>query len=151
MLAKDEDIRLRRDVLAELELDPAVDARLIGVAVEEGVVALTGHVGSYTSRANAEAVARRVPGVKGVANDLEVKPPASVDRDDVDIALAATHVLGRKLALPVGRVQVTVTEGWVMLDGSVEWQSQKRAAEDAVFLLAGVRGVTNRLRVGGRG
>jgi osmotically-inducible protein OsmY len=147
MTTKAGDIELRKDVLAELEWDPSIDARTIGVAVEDGVVALTGHVGSYASKANAEAIVKRVHGVQAVANDVEVKLPSSSERDDVDIARSAVHVLEWNVAVPKERLQVTVMNGWVTLEGSVDWQYQKRAAEDAVFLLAGVRGVTNNITV----
>ncbi|MGZ5474023.1 MAG: BON domain-containing protein [Thermoanaerobaculia bacterium] len=86
MTTRAEDIELRKDVLAELEWDPSVDARTIGVAAEDGVVALTGHVASYASKANAERIVKRVHGVQGVANDIDIKLPTSVERDDVDIA-----------------------------------------------------------------
>ena len=147
MTTKAEDIELRKDVLAELEWDPSIDAGTIGVAVDEHVVALTGHVGSYASKANAEAIVKRVHGVQGVANDLEVKLPTSAERDDVDIARSAVHALEWNVAVPRERLQVTVRDGWVTLEGSVDWQYQKRAAEDAVFLLAGVRGVMNSITV----
>lgn len=147
MTTRAEDIELRKDVLAELEWDPSVDARTIGVAVEDGVAALTGHVDSYATKANAEKIVKRVRGVQGVANDIEVKLPSSVERDDVDIARSAVHALEWNVAVPNDRVQVTVMNGWVTLDGSVDWYYQKRAAEDAVFLLAGVRGVANNLSV----
>ena len=147
MTTKVQDIELRRDVLEELEWDPSIDARTIGVAIEKGVIALTGHVGSYADKANAEKIVKRVHGVQGVANDLEVKLPTSFERDDVDIARSAVNALEWNVAVPKDRVKVTVAKGWVTLDGSVDWYYQKRAAEDAVFLLAGVRGVANNINV----
>lgn len=147
MTTKVQDIELRRDVLEELEWDPSIDARTIGVAIEKGVIALTGHVGSYADKANAEKIVKRVHGVQGVANDLEVKLSTLFERDDVDIARSAVNALEWNVAVPKDRVKVTVAKGWVTLDGSVEWYYQKRAAEDAVFLLAGVRGVANNINV----
>ena len=147
MTTKTEDIDLRQDVVDELEWDPSIDARTIGVAIEDGIIALTGHVGSYAAKANAERIVKRVHGVKGVANDLEVKLPTSLERDDVDIARSAVNALEWNVAVPKGRIKVTVSNGWVTLDGSVDWYYQKRAAEDAVFLLAGVRGVGNNITV----
>ena len=147
MTTKVQDIELRRDVLEELEWDPSIDARTIGVAIEKGVIALTGHVGSYADKANAEKIVKRVHGVQGVANDLEVKLSTSFERDDVDIARSAVNALEWNVAVPKDRVRVTVAKGWVTLDGSVDWYYQKRAAEEAVFLLAGVRGVANNINV----
>jgi osmotically-inducible protein OsmY len=147
MSTKSQEIDLRKDVVEELEWDPSVDARTIGVAIEAGVIALTGHVGSYAEKTNAEKIVKRVHGVQGVANDLEVKLATSFERDDVDIARSALNALEWHVSIPRNRVKVTVTKGWVALDGSVDWQYQKQAAEDAVFVLAGVRGVSNNINV----
>lgn len=145
MASRIEDIDLRKDVLDELEWDPSIDARTIGVAVEDGVVALTGHVDSYAEKATAEKIVKRVHGVQGVANDIEVKPESALDRNDADIALSAVHALEWNVHVPKDRVQVTVRNGWVTLEGDVDWHYQRAAAEDAVFLLAGVRGVDNEI------
>ena len=147
MSTRSQEIDLRKDVVEELEWDPSVDARTIGVGIESGVIALTGHVGSYAEKTNAEKIVKRVHGVQGVANDLEVKLATSFERDDVDIARSALNALEWHVSIPGNRVKVTVTKGWVALDGSVDWQYQKQAAEDAVFVLAGVRGVSNNINV----
>lgn len=147
MTTKIQDIELRKDVLEELEWDPSIDARTIGVAIEDGIIALTGHVGTYAAKANAEKIVKRVHGVQGVANDIEVKLPTSFERDDVDIARSAVNALEWNVSVPKDRIKVTVAKGWVTLDGSVDWYYQKRAAEDAVFLFAGVRGVANNINV----
>ena len=147
MTTKTQDIELRKDVVDELEWDPSIDARTIGVAIEDGIIALTGHVGTYAAKTNAEKIVKRVHGVQGVANDIEVKLSTSFERDDVDIARSAVNALEWNVSVPKDRVKVTVANGWVTLDGSVDWYYQKRAAEDAVFLLAGVRGVANNINV----
>ena len=147
MTTKTQDIELRKDVIDELEWDPSIDARTIGVAIEGGIIALTGHVGSYAEKTNAEKIVKRVHDVQGVANDLEVKLSTSLERDDVDIARSAVNALEWNVSVPKNRIQVTVTQGWVKLDGSVDWYHQKRAAEDAVFVLVGVRGVNNNINV----
>jgi len=144
---KTHDLNLRKDVLAELEFDPSIDARTIGVAIEDGIVALTGHVATYADKTNAEKVVKRVHGVIGVANDVEVKLSFNAERDDVDIARSAINALEWNVSVPKNRVTISVTKGWVTLDGDVDWYYQKRAAEDAVRLLAGVRGVTNKVIV----
>lgn len=149
-MTKQHDIDLRKDVLDELEWDPSIDARTIGVAVEDGIIALTGHVASYADKTNADKIVKRVHRVQGVANDLEVKPPTSYERDDVDIARSAVNALEWNAAVPKDRIKVSVTKGWVTLEGEVDWYYQKRAAEDAVGLLAGVRGVADKVTVKAR-
>ena len=144
---KTHDLNLRKDVLAELEFDPSIDARTIGVAVEDGIVALTGHVPSYADKTNAEKIVKHVHGVIGVANDVEVKISVGAERDDVDIARSAVNALEWNVSVPKNRVKVGVTKGWITLDGDVDWYYQKRAADEAVRLLAGVRGVTNKITV----
>lgn len=103
------------------------------------------------TRPTRKKIVKRVHGVQGVANDLEVKLATSFERDDVDIARSAVNALEWNVSVPKGRVKVTVAKGWVTLDGSVDWYYQKRAAEDAVFLLAGVRGVANNINVTTKG
>jgi osmotically-inducible protein OsmY len=141
------DIELRKDVLEELEWDPAIDARHIGVTVDKGIIGLTGHVSSYAEKTNAERIAKRVIGVEAVANDLEVKIPIKAEKDDVDIARSAVNALEWNVSVPHEKITIGVSKGWVTLEGEVEWYHQKRAAEDAIRLLAGVRGVTNKVTV----
>ena len=150
MNVKDRDLQLRKNVLAELEWDPSVDARTIGVSVEGGIVSLTGHAATYAEKMSAENIVKRVHGVAGVANELEVRLPATAERDDVDIARSVVNALDWNAAVPKERISVTVTHGWVTLEGAVEWYFQKRAADDAVRMLLGVRGVTNKVQVTAR-
>jgi len=135
------DQEIQKDVMAELRWDAQIQPNEIGVAVKDGVVTLTGWVDSYLKKWSAEDAARRVAGVKAVANDLEVK--LSTERTDPDIAAAAVHALEWDTSVPPGKVQVTVSKGWVTLRGEVEWQYQRQAAESAVRRLTGVKGVTN--------
>ncbi len=137
------DTDLRGDVVDELELEPSVDAAQIGVTAREGVVTLTGSVKSYSEKLTAERVAKRVHGVKAIANDIEVRLPGSSERTDSDIARAAVDALKWKTSVPDGRVTVSVTKGWVTLEGEVDWQYQKDAAFEAVHHLRGVKGVIN--------
>ena len=147
---KKQDFDLRKDVLDELEFDPSVDARTIGVSVEDGIIALTGHVESYAAKLNADRIVKRVHGVVGVANDLQVKLHAGAERDDVDVARSAVNALEWNVSVPKDHIKVSVSKGWVTLNGTVDWYYQKRAAEDAVMVLAGVRGVMNNIVVAGR-
>jgi osmotically-inducible protein OsmY len=141
----DEDIQ--RDVLAELKWDARVQPNEIGVSVKDGIVTLTGMVDSYSKRWAAEEAAHRVRGVKAVANDIEVRLPSSAERTDADIASAAVRALEWDSLVPMEKLDVTVSRGWVTLKGEVEWQFQKEDAERVVRRLSGVRGVTNLITV----
>jgi osmotically-inducible protein OsmY len=141
------DAKIKHDVMEEMQWDPSLDSSGIGVTVEEGVVTLTGHVGSYSEKVTAEKAANRVHGVKAVANDVEVRLAPTGERVDSDLARAARDTLAWRVSVPEDRIRVSVTEGWITLEGEVEWHFQKAAAEEAVRHLVGVRGVVNLLRV----
>jgi len=116
------DEQIQQETLAELKYEPRVTPNEIGVVVKNGVVALTGWVDSYTKRWAAEEAAHRVRGVKAVANDIEVRLPGSSERTDADIAAAAIRALHVDAVLPVDKIDVTVSKGWVTLQGEVEWE-----------------------------
>ncbi|SRR5581483_2035523 len=139
------DQEIQKDVLDELRWDATVQPNEIGVSVKDGVVTLTGWVDSYLKKWAAEEAAHRVPGVKAVANDIEVK--LATERTDADIAEAAVHALEWDAAIPSDKVKVTVSKGWVTLRGEVEWQYQRQDAERVVRRLTGVKGVTNLITV----
>lgn len=141
------DEEIQRDVLDELDWEPRLQPHEIGVTVQEGVVTLTGWVDNYAKKWAAERSTHRINRVRAVANDVEVRLPASAERTDAEIALAATRALEWDAFVPVDHLDVTVSHGWVVLRGEVEWEYQKRAAERAVRRLAGVRGVTNGIDV----
>ncbi len=135
--------QLQRRVLAELEWEPRVDARNVGVATTDGVVTLTGYVTSYPEKIVAEAAAKRVAGVKGVANDLEVRIPGGLRHSDTDLAQASLRALEWDVMVPHDRLTVRVADGWLTLEGTVEWEYQRTAAERAVRHLPGLRGCDN--------
>lgn len=141
------DRQLQTDVLDELDWEPSIDAAQVGVTAKEGVITLTGHVDVFSHKLVAEEVARRVHGVKAVANDIDVRPAGSPEHDDPDLAAAALHVLQWDVRIPDERINITVRAGEVILEGQVEWQYQKDAADRAVRHLSGIRAVTNDLRV----
>jgi osmotically-inducible protein OsmY len=141
------DISLRQNVLDELEFDPMVDATKIGVAIENGVVTLSGHVSSYAEKIAAERVVQRVRGVRGVAQEIEVRYPSDKKDADDEIAQRAAKILEWDSSVPLGKIKVKVERGWITLSGDVEWQFQRQAAEDAVRKLSGVSGVTNTILV----
>jgi osmotically-inducible protein OsmY len=138
------DVRLRNFVIRELDWDPEVDAAAIGVAAQDGIVTLTGFVETYADKLAAERVAKRVRGVRGVANDITVR--LTVDRTDTDIAADSAAAL--KLQTTVAdQVQIAVHRGHVTLVGTVEWLAQKEAAGAAVHHVPGVRGIANYIKV----
>jgi osmotically-inducible protein OsmY len=137
------DAQIQSDVLAELKWEPRVQPNEIGVVVKDGVVTLTGWVESYIKKYAAEEAAHRVRGVKAVANDIEVRLPSSSERNDADIAAAAVRALEWDAFVPIEKLDVTVSKGWVTLRGEVEWQYQREDAYRVVHRLAGVKGVTN--------
>jgi osmotically-inducible protein OsmY len=141
------DKEIQQAVLRELEWEPQVKSTEIGVAVKDGVVTLTGFVDSYAKKWAAERAAKRVYGVKAVANELEVKLPSERQRSDPEIARAAVSALEARGWLPRDRIKVTVEKGWITLEGDVDWQYQREAAESAVRHVTGVKGVTNLITV----
>jgi osmotically-inducible protein OsmY len=141
------DLQLEQDVFEELKFEPSIREAEIGVAAKGGVISLTGFVDSYAQKYTAERTAERVGGVKAVADDIEVKLPGTHQRSDTEIAHAAVNALRWDIQVPNDRIKTTVENGWVQLDGSVEWQYQKWAAEGAVRNLTGVKGVANLITV----
>ena len=134
---------LKQHVENALEWEPSIDARDVAVSVDEGVATLRGNVGSYAEKGAAERIALHVYGVKAVADELNVRLLTSYERTDTDIAQAVVAALRWNTFVPVDRVTVAVSNGWLTLGGAVEWQYQRTAAADAVRNLTGVNGVTN--------
>jgi osmotically-inducible protein OsmY len=141
------DREIQQAVLRELDWEPSVSSTEIGVAVKDGIVTLSGTVDSYYKRYHAERAALRVHGVRAVVNELDVTLPASSERTDEDIARAAVNALESRISVPSERIKVRVRDGWLTLEGDVDWHYQKEAAESAVRHLVGVKGVTNLLTV----
>ena len=133
MLATIADTGLRDAVMRELTWDPQVDASMIGVTATEGIVTLSGYIDTYAARLAAERAARRVYGVKAVANELAVK--LAETRIDPEIAEAAVQTLANRIDAPRG-ITVTVRDGHITLGGTVEWMYQRAAAERAVKISA---------------
>lgn len=141
------DTELRQDVIDELEFDPRFDGAHIGVAVDRGVVTLTGHVASFAERTAAVAAARRVRGVRAIADDIEVRFAQQPKTADDQIAKRAVDILAWDVHIPRGAIEVLVENGWVTLTGVVNWRYQKAAAEADIHKLSGVRGVSNRITI----
>jgi len=139
------DSAIREDVIFELKYDPKITSPDIAVAVKDGVATLSGYASSYWEKDAAEKAAKRVYGVRGVANDIQVK--LGITRTDPEIARDAIHELESHVSIPADKIKVTVKAGWVTLEGTVDWQYQKTLAESAVKKLKGVLGVTNNIEV----
>jgi osmotically-inducible protein OsmY len=146
-MQKRTDSQIQEDVLRELRWDTRVAETEVGVQVQDGVVTLTGAVESWGKRLAAQDAAHRVTGVLDVANDLEVKLVGASHRTDTEIARAVRHALEWDVFVPDARIQSTVSNGWITLEGSVDGTPEREDAERAVRNLAGVRGVTNRITV----
>jgi osmotically-inducible protein OsmY len=141
------DLELKKNVEAELTWEPSVNAADIGVAVKDGVVTLTGPVTSYWEKTTAEQAASRVAGVKALASDLEIRLPFSNQRTDEDVAHEVVNRFKWSITVPKDQIKTKVSQGWVTLEGTVDWQYQKDAAEDAVRNLMGVKAVSNLIEV----
>lgn len=141
------DEHLQRDVLDELEWEPSVDAAQIGVTSHEGVITLTGHLPVYSKKHTAEEAAKRVHGVRAVANEIEVRPSDVHVRDDEDIAAAAVHALEWDVEVPEQDVRLSVEDGWISVEGTVEHRYQRAAVDRVLRHLHGSRGVTNEIDV----
>ncbi|WP_034298789.1 BON domain-containing protein [Herbaspirillum sp. RV1423] len=141
------DQQLKKDVMEELAWESAVDDTEIGVEVRNGIVTLTGNLNSYAEKYAAEKAVQRVAGVKGVAIEIDVILPGSSQRTDADIARTAIQGLEWNTLVPKDRIKVMVEDGWITLSGDVEYQYQRRAAEDALRSLLGVVGISNQIAV----
>jgi osmotically-inducible protein OsmY len=141
------DLDIKRDVEAELRWNPDIDATDIAVSVKNGVVTLSGFVRSYAQKYEAEQTAKRVNGVLAVANDIEVRLPIFNQRPDPEIAREAVEEIEKNLPYSSDHIRVVVRDGWVTLEGSVEWNYQRERAEQVVRRVRGVKGITNLLEL----
>ncbi len=139
------DRQLQEDILNELDWEPSVDASRIGVEVSGGVATLSGHVDSYTQKWAAERAAQRVAGIKSVAVELDVVLPGPHQRNDTEIAVAATNAIDWNVSIPKDTIKLVVENGWITLSGEVEWAFIRNAAEASVRHLYGVKGVVNKI------
>lgn len=139
------DRELRQNVIDELDFEPSIESAEIGVAVESGVVTLTGHVPTYTQKLAAERAVWRVQGVKAIAQEIEVRIAGDNKHSDDEIAKRAVSTLAWNAAVPSDAVHVKVQNGWVTLTGELDWNYQREAAENAARKLSGVTGVINNI------
>lgn len=139
------DLSLRKTILEELEFKPEIDSASIGVAVDNGVVTLSGHVSSYAQKVSAERAVKGINGVRAVAEEIQVRLEKGAGTADDTIATRALNIISWSADIPDGDIQVIVQNGWITLEGEVDWQYQKETVERAVRKLSGVVGVDNRL------
>ncbi len=142
-----DDRKLRQDVIDELAFEPRLDAATIGVAAKRGIVTLSGHVESYPQKMAAERAVWRVKGVKGIAQEIDVRLPGHKRCADDEIAERAASILAWNNEIPPEAVKVRVAAGRITLTGDVSWNHQRQAAERAVRELCGVVGVVNRIEL----
>ena len=139
------DSQLQHDVIEELGWEASVNAAQIGVSVKDGIASLSGDVGSFGEKWDAEQAAQRVSGIKGLAVEIQVNLPGSAKRNDADIARAVENILQWTSLLPLDSVKVMVENGWVTLAGEVDWDYQRQSATRAVRYLMGVTGVSDQI------
>ena len=138
---------LQTDVQNAIKWEPLLNAAEIGVTAKDGVVSLTGVVDSYAKKMEAENAAKKVIGVKALVEKIEVKFPNSWSKTDAEIANEVLTGLKNNMSVPNDKVTVKVEDGGVTLEGELAWNYQKEAAKDAVNYLAGVKGVTNNIKI----
>lgn len=141
------DVEIQKDVMDELKWTPFLNASQIGVAVKNGVVTLSGTVDMYSKKTAAENAAKRVSGVKAVAEDIEVKLPGSSLRTDAEIAEAVLNALKWHSAIREDKLKIKVEDGLVTLEGEVDWEYQRNSASIVAEDLTGVRGIINNIKI----
>jgi osmotically-inducible protein OsmY len=141
------DKQLKQDVEDELGWEPRVNAAHIGVSVKDGVVTLSGHVPAFAEKYAAERTAKRLYGVKAVADELQVKLPGSAIRSDEEVATSCVNALKANYLVPDEKIKIVVSSGLVTAEGEVDWQYQKDAAFKAIRYLTGVKGLVNNITV----
>lgn len=139
--------QLQRDVLDELQFEPAVEPAEIGVTARDGIVTLSGTVKSYAEKWSAVRAVERLAGVRAVVDELTVELPTMYQHTDEDIARAVLNALKWNVMVPDERIKVKVSQGWITLEGAVDQKYEQTAAESAVRNLAGVRGVENLITI----
>jgi len=141
------DMMIKRDTISELDFEPGVDSACVDVKVDEGIVTLSGLVPHYYQKNKAEEAVWRVPGVQGIVQGIRVRSLGVIEIGDEDLARRAAEHIQWNALVPDNSVQPRVRNGWVILDGSVEWQFQREAAANDISVLQGVRGVLNQIKL----
>ncbi len=141
------DLQIQEDVMDQLKWNPVLNSSAIGVAVQFGVVTLSGQVDTYAKKLEAEKVTKKVAGVKGIAEDIHVGISSNLQMTDTELAEAVLHVLKWTTSVPEGKISIQVEEGIVTLEGKLDWNIQRKAAERAIADLASVVYVINNITI----
>jgi osmotically-inducible protein OsmY len=141
------DLEIQHDVMNELKWQPFLKSANIGVAVKNGIVTLSGNVDNYSQKTEAEKAAKKVTGVKAIAEDIQISVSPALEKTDADIAESVMNALKWHAAVPEERIKVKVENGVVTLEGEVEWEYQRNSAKNAVKNLLGVRNLTNLITI----
>lgn len=139
--------QLQQDVIEALKWEPQLTSTDIGIAVRDGVVTLTGFVDAYTKKIAAEKAVKNVTGVRGVAEELQIRLDGKNRKSDTELATAAIDALRWCSTVPDERIKVTVDNGWIKLEGEVEWAYQRDEAKREIEDITGVRGISNLITV----
>ncbi|MET0944158.1 MAG: BON domain-containing protein [Flavobacterium sp.] len=138
---------LRKEVIEAIKWEPILNSNEIDVSVDDGIVTLGGPVDNYTQKKEAEQTVKNIAGVKAVVDDVKVDLYFSAIKSDTDIAAAVIKVLRENWAVPDHLLKVTVENGWVTLEGILHWNFQRKAADNAIRYLEGVRGVIDKIKI----
>ncbi len=141
------DSQLQQDVMDELQWEPRVDHANIGVAATDGVITLSGFASSYAEKIAAEKAARRIKGVRGLAEEIEVRLPSQAKTADPEIAKRIADIFDWSAMIPNNKIAVKVEHGWVTLTGMVDGHFQRKSAVDFASRISGVKGVSNQITV----
>ena len=138
---------LQKDVQDAIKWEPLLHAAEIGVIVKDGIVTLTGTVDSYSKKIEAETAAKKVAGVKAVVEDIDIDYGHFGVSTDEEVAMEIIKAFKSSISVPDEKVKVKVEDGWVTIDGTVNWDYQRRASKNAIVNLKGVKGVTNNIKI----
>jgi osmotically-inducible protein OsmY len=141
------DIQIQKDVMEQLRWEPFLNASEIGVAVKNGIVTLSGQVDALAKKLAAEKAAKKIAGVKAIAEDIQIGVSPAFDKTDTEIAEAVLNALKWHSAVQEEKIKIKVEKGNVRLEGEVEWEFQRLNAENAIENLAGVRSVLNLIEI----
>jgi osmotically-inducible protein OsmY len=141
------DTEIQKNVMDELKWDPILNASEIGVAVKNGIVTLSGTIDSYFKKDEAENAAKRVNGVRAVASDIDVTSPSNSSKTDTEIARVIADTLKYNSAVNEDKIKIKVDNGWVTMEGTVDWEYQKEAVRTAIKNISGVKGMANLIRI----
>jgi osmotically-inducible protein OsmY len=141
------DLEIQRNIMEELQWRPTLQAAKIGVAVSKGIATLSGTVDNLIQKKEAENAALSIEGVHVVAEDLRVRLQPGSQRTDTEIATVAWNILCWNALVPEEKIRLRVEDGWITIEGVVDWMYERNAIKNSLSHLAGVKGMTNLVAV----